>query len=137
MALILDSSVLIAGERRRETVTQVIKRISASLGDIESAISVVSITDLTHGIYRAKTDLDRLRRTPFVNELVLNLIVHPVSLDIATRAGRIEGELAANGISIDFPDLLIGATALHLGFDVATSNTKHFKLIPGLNVITL
>jgi len=34
-------------------------------------------------------------------------------------------------------DLVIGATALYLGFDVATLNVKHFKLIPGLNIVTL
>jgi len=34
-------------------------------------------------------------------------------------------------------DLIIGATALHFGFDVATLNAKHFQLIPGLNVVML
>jgi predicted nucleic acid-binding protein len=33
--------------------------------------------------------------------------------------------------------LLIGATALHLGFAVATLNLKHFHAIPGLAVVTL
>jgi len=38
---------------------------------------------------------------------------------------------------IAFEDLVIGATALHLGFDVACLNVKHFQRIPGLNVVTL
>jgi len=33
--------------------------------------------------------------------------------------------------------LLIGATALSLGFSLLTVNLRHFKLIPGLNVIAL
>jgi len=41
------------------------------------------------------------------------------------------------GVSIDFPDLLIGATAPHLGFDVVTINVKHFRAVPGLTVVTL
>jgi predicted nucleic acid-binding protein len=65
------------------------------------------------------------------------MIVHPMTLEIAQLAGRIEGEQAAKGISIDFEDLVIGATALHLGFDVATINVKHFQRIPGLIVATL
>ena len=34
-------------------------------------------------------------------------------------------------------DLLIGASALELGYGVGTSNVRHFQLIPGLNVIQL
>jgi len=65
------------------------------------------------------------------------MIVHPTSLEIAQLAGRIEGEPAARGISIDFQDLVIGCTALHLGFDLATINLKHFRLIPGLKIVEL
>jgi predicted nucleic acid-binding protein len=137
MGLLLDSTVLIAGERRSETVKQVIERVRAACGDAESALSVVSIVELTHGIYRARTDADRIRRSNFVEELTRDMIVHPVSLAIAQLAGRIEGEQAARGISIDFADLVIGSTALHLGFDVATANVKHFQVIPGLNVVPL
>jgi len=128
---------LIAGERRKETVKQVIERVRVACGDTECALSVVSIVELTHGIYRAKSNADRVRRTEFVEELTRDMIVHPVSLLIAQLAGRIEGEQAARGISIDFADLVIGTTALHLGFDVATINTRHFRLIPGLNVVAL
>ena len=137
VGLILDSSVLIAGERRGETVKQVIERLRASCGDVECALSVISIIELTHGIYRAKTDADRAKRTTFCAELSRDMIVHPVLLAIAELAGRIEGEQASRGIAIDLEDLVIGATALHLGFDVATTNVKHFQQIPGLKIVPL
>ncbi len=137
MGLILDSSILIAGERRGETVKQVIERIHAAHGNIETALSAISIIELTHGIYRARTGSIQLRRKVFVDELVRDMIVHPVSIAIAQLAGRIEGEQAAKGISIAFEDLVIGVTALHLGFDVATINVKHFQNIPGLNVVMI
>ncbi len=137
MGLILDSSILIAGERRPETVKQLIQRVRAIFGDTESALSAISIIELTHGIYRARTDADRMRRKTFADELTRDMIVHPVSLGIAQLAGRIEGEQAARGISIAVEDLIIGATALYIGFDVATLNVKHFQAIPGLNVIAL
>ena len=137
MGLILDSSVLIAGERRGETVKQVIERLRASCGDVECALSVISIIELTHGIYRAKTEAQRERRRVFAEGAFQDLIVHPVSLEIAQLAGRIEGEQAAQGIAIPIEDLIIGSTALHLTFDVVTLNANHFKLIPGLNVVTL
>jgi predicted nucleic acid-binding protein len=63
--------------------------------------------------------------------------VYPVTLDIARLAGRIEGQQQAMGIQFAFEDLLIGATALHLGYNVATLNLRDFKRIPGLSVIQL
>lgn len=137
MGLILDTCILIAGERRGDTARQLIEYVCAVHGDVESAISVVSIVELTHGVYRANSDAARNRRETFVLELSRELIVHPVSLEIARLAGRIEGEQAAQGNIIDFEDLLIGTTALHLGYDVATLNIKHFRRIPGLTVVTL
>ena len=137
MGLILDTDILIAGERRGETVKQVIQRVQTTLGEAVAALSTVSIVELTHGIYRARTEADRERRKAFCDELCRDMIVHPVSLEIAQLAGKVEGEQAAKGMAIAFEDLVIGATALHLGFGVVTLNMRHFKLIPGLEIVTL
>ena len=51
------------------------------------------------------------------------------------RAGKIDGECQSRGIRIPLSDLLIGVTALELGFDVATTNLRHFHLIPGLSIV--
>jgi len=77
------------------------------------------------------------RRQAFVDELIRDVPVHPVTIEIARGAGRIEGERAAQGVTIAFEDLLIAATALHLGFAVATSNVRHFQVVPGLAVVAL
>jgi tRNA(fMet)-specific endonuclease VapC len=135
MGLILDSSILVAAERGGESMRAILKRVQARQGEIESGLSAVIIVELTHGIYRAKSDVDRERRRAFTEELCRDVMVHPVTLEIAQLAGRIEGEQAARGVSIAFEDLLIGTTALHLGFGVATLNVRHFRLIPGLFVI--
>jgi predicted nucleic acid-binding protein len=135
MGLILDSSVLIAAERGGESVRAILKRIQATLGETEAGLSTVTVVELTHGIYRTKNDTHRERRRAFAEELCRDLVVHPVTLDIARLAGKVEGEQAARGVSIAFEDLLIGATALHLGYAVATLNVRHFRLIPELSVI--
>jgi tRNA(fMet)-specific endonuclease VapC len=137
MGIILDSSIFIAAERGGEGVAQILKRVRAAHGETEAGLSVVTIVELTHGIYRAKTDADRKRRQSFTDELCHDVPVHPVTLEVAQLAGKIEGEQAAHGISIAFEDLLIGSTALHLGYSVATLNTRHFRLIPGLSVVQL
>lgn len=137
MGLILDTCILIESERRGEGVEDILRRVRAVHGEIDIALASISAVELTHGIYRARTDADRIRRRVFVEGVFHDLIVHPLTLEIAQLAGRIEGEQAARGNTLAFQDLLIGATALHVGFDVATNNVRHFQAIPGLNVVTL
>jgi tRNA(fMet)-specific endonuclease VapC len=135
MGVILDSSVLIAGERRRESLREILKRVRAAHGEIDCALSVVTIVELTHGIYRAKSDADRERRRAFSEELRRDMVVHPVTVEIAELAGHVEGEQAARGVTIAFEDLLIGATALHLGYGVVTLNVGDVQRIPALSVV--
>jgi predicted nucleic acid-binding protein len=127
VGLILDTSILIESERRGEGVEDVLRRSRDLHGEIDVALSSVSAVELTHGIYRARTDADRVRRRVFVEGVFHDLITHPLTLEIAQLAGRIEGEQAAKGISIAVQDLIIGATALHLGFDVVTLNAQTFR----------
>lgn len=135
MGIILDTSVLIAGERQGEGVQAIIQRVLTAHGEQDAALSVVTLVELTHGIYRARVDADRERRRAFTQELRRDVAVIPVTAEIAELAGRIEGEQAARGISIAFEDLLIGATALHMSYAVVTLNLRHFQMIPGLSVV--
>jgi predicted nucleic acid-binding protein len=137
MGLILDSSVAIAAERRGDTPAQLVAQAMTVAGDQQAALSSVGLAELVHGIYRANTRELRHRRKSFVEELRAGLIVYPFSAETALLAGRIDGEQTANGARIPFPDLLIGATALSLGYSVLTSNARHFRQIPNLNVIVL
>ena len=52
------------------------------------------------------------------------------------KSEKFEGQQTAPGISA-FEDPLIGSTALHLGYSVATLNARHFRLIPGLPIVQL
>jgi len=118
-------------------VREILKRVQTKHGETESGLSAVTVVELTHGIFRAKQDADRERRRAFTEELCRDVTVYPLTLEIAQLAGRVEGEQAARGVSIAFEDLLIGATALHLGYGVVTPNARHFQLIPGLSVVSL
>ena len=135
MGLILDSSVVITAERRGDTVERLIEGIIRSTGDQEAALSAVGLTELIHGIYRAKTPAQRLRRESFLDELLADLTVYPYTKQTAMLAGKLDGEQQALGVIIPFPDLLIGVTALSLGFAVLTDNLRHFRVIPGLSVM--
>ncbi len=98
---------------------------------------IVTIAELVHGAYRTKTQPQQQRRMEFIERLSSDVPVNPVTLDIARLAGRIEGQQEAMGVQFAFEDLLIGATALHLGYEVATLNLRDFHRIPGLSVIQL
>jgi predicted nucleic acid-binding protein len=137
VGIILDSSVIITAERRGHSVRQILEQVRVSQGEIEIGLSVVTIAELVHGAYRAKTPEQQQGRLAFIERLCQDVPVHPVTLDIARLAGRIEGEQEAKGIRVSFEDLLIGATALHLGYSVATFNVRHFQQIPGLPVVRL
>jgi len=135
MGLILDSTVVIAAERRGDTVAEFLRQVSRVAGDQEFALSSVGLTELVHALYRAPSIQIRARREDFILSLLGVVEVVPFARSTAFLAGRIDGEQRCVGVTIPSLDLLIGATALEIGYSIATVNLRHFKLIPGLNVI--
>jgi len=134
MGLILDSSVLIAAERKGQNARRALTDIAAHVQGEDIAISVITLIELAHGVARSNTPERRVARQQFLDELMMALPVHPVSVPVALRAGRIDGETSAQGIRLALSDLLIGVTALELGYRVATANVRHFGMIPGLEI---
>ena len=137
MGLILASSVLITAERQGLNARQMLAAISSAIGGDEIGMSVVTLIELAHGAARADTLERRAKRKQFIQELLLALPVHPITVPVALRTGQIDGENTARGIRLPLSDLLIGATALELGYTVATANIRHFQMIPGLSVLAL
>lgn len=134
MGLILDTSALVTAERRGQSVPRILAQVREAVGETEIGLSVITIVELTHGIQRARLEAHRQRREAFVTELMATVTAHPITTEIARRAGVISGQVAARGVNVPLEDLLIGATALQLGFDVATEDVRHFQMIPGLVV---
>ena len=137
MGLILDSDYLIAGEREGLSVLKILERIEAGFGGVDLGISVITVAELMHGAYRAKEQARQQRRLAFIDRLSRDVPVYPVTLEIARRVGKLEGELANRGFTMSFEDLAVGVTALQLGYSVATMNRRHYELIPGLNVVSI
>jgi len=46
-------------------------------GDQEAALSAIGLTELIHGLYRAKTSAVRFRRQSLLDELLRDLTVYP------------------------------------------------------------
>ena len=136
LGLILDSSVLIAAERKKKDVEELLTLIRQAFGEIEIAISAVTVAELVHGVVRAHTPEIRLRRRAFIDELKRHVPVHPVTGTTAEIAGQLSGEQAARGITLPADNLLIGASAIEQGYAIATLNVRHFEKIPGLKLVS-
>ena len=125
MGTLLDTSVLIRLERSGSTLT---------LGDDEEvAIAAITASELLHGVHRA--DLRRrAQREAFVEHVLRVLPVYPFSLETARVHARLWADLAVAGQLIGPHDLILAATALALGWSVATHNAIEFARVPGLVV---
>jgi len=134
MGLILDSSVVIARERKGQSALDLLTSIRTEIGPEAIALSTVSVIELEHGVWRAKNAEQANRRRRFFDDLFAAVAIYPLTFDIARLAARIDGESRRNGVMIPFQDLVIGVTALEFGYAVATANVRHFRLIPNLIV---
>ena len=108
LGVILDSSVVIEAERDRLDVAGLLKRLAGVLGERKAALSVVSVAELAHGIYRADTPERRARRRAFLEDLKVSVPIYPVTEMTAELVGQIGAECAVRGVTIPFDDLLIG-----------------------------
>ena len=98
-------------------------------------MSSVAYTELLHGFHRETDSGRRRRRKQFFTSLFNAVPVCTYTIEMAEIAGRIGGEQAALGTIIPPIDLMIGATAIYSEFSLITTNLRHFRMIPNLNVI--
>ena len=133
----LDSTAAVAAERQGKNARQLLEAVALRTGDEGIAVSVITVLELAHGITPADTVERRERRQQFLDDLLIGVPVQPVTVPIALRAGQIDGQSQAKSVRIPLSDLLIGASALELGYGVGTANVRHFHLIPSLNVVQL
>jgi predicted nucleic acid-binding protein len=114
---VLDSSILIAAERRKLTPNQAIETFPLSLCSVTTA-------EIGHGIYRAHTPETRSRRGTFFDELKAAVPIFPVTESTAEIVARIGGKQAAKGLNLPLGDLMIAACALEPRYAIATSNLR-------------
>ncbi|HUS05813.1 MAG TPA: PIN domain-containing protein [Bryobacteraceae bacterium] len=137
LGLVLDSSAVIAAKRQKQPVTGFIESILAAHGPVDLSLSPVTVAELVHGIYRAKTSEASERRREYIEELVSLVPVHPVTKQTAWLVGQIEGQEAVKGNVLPLNDLMIAVSAIEQGYAVLTGNLRHFQKIPGLTVVPL
>jgi tRNA(fMet)-specific endonuclease VapC len=137
MGVILDSSAVIAGERKGRSAADLLAELRIILGPEALALSTVSVVELEHGVWRAKDAALMAKRRRFFDDLFAAVPSYPLTFDIARQAARIDAESRREGKVIPFQDLIIGVTALEFNYAVATLNVRHFQMIPNLIVKAL
>lgn len=137
MGILVDSTVFIDAERSGLSARQALARFSSRFPGEEIALSVITLTELAHGLARADTASRKTARKLFIDELMIALPAMPVTASVALRAGELDGLNKGRGIHVALADLLIGVTALELGYKVATNNSRHFQAIAGLEIVSL
>ena len=130
MGLIFDSSVLIYLERNLQNVEKIIAGKEEEL----YGISVITVSELLHGVHRADSEKRRLEREAFVERVVELFPAYPFDLNAARIYARIWANLVKKGIALGAHDLMIGSTAVSLGFSVITTDIRDFEKIPGLKI---
>ena len=131
MGALIDSSVLIACERGALDLD----RILDEHRETEFALSAITASELLHGVHRARSEARRGRREAFVEALLSSLPVISFDLVAARVHARLWAKLTAKGIAIGQHDLVIAATAVSRGMDVATRDVRSFPKIPGLGIL--
>jgi tRNA(fMet)-specific endonuclease VapC len=129
VALLIDTDLLV--DRERGVGTRAAEPV---LGDEDRAISVITMSELLHGVSRA-TGSTRARRRAFVEYLLAELPAIPITPPVARVHADVWAELADRGATIGAHDLWIAATALTYGLGVATRNAAEFERVPGLRVV--
>jgi tRNA(fMet)-specific endonuclease VapC len=130
VALLIDTDLLIYLERGGRA-----EEVEALLGDEQRAISVITVSELLHGVLRAGGAI-RARRRAFVEHVLAGLQAIPITEPVARVHADIWADLSERGEPIGAHDLWIAATALAHGLGIATGNTSHFERVPGLRVVT-
>lgn len=137
LGLVLDSSVLIAAERRKVRAEEALETVRKTVGEVPIVLCALTIAEIGHGIYRASTPEIRGVRRLFLDDLKATVPMCPVTETTAEIIAKIGAEQAARGVSIPLGDLIIGCCALELGYAVATSNVRDFARIPDLTIVPL
>jgi tRNA(fMet)-specific endonuclease VapC len=130
MAIILDANVIIRGEKGAFDLRAWV----ASRPNDQFEIAAITVAELWHGVERA-TGSHRAKRQQYLQTILNSLPVIPYTEQTAYEHARIWADLEASGKRIGFYDVIVAATALERGSEVATFNEKHFALVKGLSVI--
>lgn len=129
MGILIDTNLFIARERGRLLIPLPL----ASPGD-EFFVSVITASELLHGVHRAREPGIKAQRSAFVEAILDRYPILPIDLPSARVHAQLTAQLASQGTPIGASDAWLAATAIARGLSIATANVREFERVPGLTV---
>jgi tRNA(fMet)-specific endonuclease VapC len=130
MGILIDSSLLIEFEKTGLDTAKFVE----GREEEEVFLSVISASELLHGVHRAKNPEREARRLAFVEGLLSALPVLAIDLATARCHARLWAGLARTGRMIGVHDSWLAASCLAHGLKLATRNVREFEQVPGLEL---
>lgn len=130
MGVLIDSNVLIDLERQARDLSSYIR----GREDEEVFLSVISASELLHGVHRAKRAKTRARRLAFVEAVLAAFPVLEIDLATARSHAQLWSDLEKRGLMIGVHDSWLAATCLAHGLTLVTQDVRAFERVPGLSV---
>jgi tRNA(fMet)-specific endonuclease VapC len=95
-------------------------------------LSVITASELVHGVHRAVQPEVRTKRAAFVEAVLERFPLLSVDLATARIHAQVWEELAGAGKMIGPHDLWLAATCIAHGLTMVTANLREFSRVPGL-----
>ena len=130
MGIVLDTDVIIRGERGNFDLDGFL----ATCGDSPVRIAAVTVAELLHGLERASPSRRPVRES-YLTSILATVSSLPYSDLTARIHARIWARLAGAGVIIGAYDMIIAATCIEHGLELATFNVRHFERIEGLRLV--
>ena len=130
MAVLIDASILIETERGRLDLDPHVQRH----GEEEAFLSVVTASELLHGVHRATAPDIRARRLAFVEGLLERFPLLTIDLTCARAHAQLWADLRQAGARIAPHDLWLAATCVAHGLIMVTANAREFSRVSGLDL---
>jgi predicted nucleic acid-binding protein len=130
VGVLIDATLLIDHERGRLDLTQRI----AGHEDEPFFLSVLTVSELLHCVYRAADPVRRANRSAFVEAVIDRFPLLSIDLPTARAHAGIWSELTAADAMIGAHDLWLAAAAVAHDLTLATANTRAFRRVAGLRV---
>lgn len=129
--LIIDTSALIASERGRAGLVDVVA------GDDDLVIAAITVAELRTGVELA-TEHHRAARAEFLLRILETLPVEPYDLATAEVHGRLLAHVHRGGTTRGAHDLIIAATAAATKRTVLTMDRgARFEDLPGVDCLVV
>jgi tRNA(fMet)-specific endonuclease VapC len=128
MGVLIDTNVIIDVEREGLDIMSFVRDRTEE----EFFLSVISASEMLHGMHRAQDSGVRARRLAFVEAVLSAFPVLDIDLSTARIHAELWSHLAGEGMMIGLHDSWLAATCLTHNLILVTRNKRDFARITGL-----